>query len=487
MADATIATLRRALEHAERYVAGLDREPVGATVDVATVRARLALQLEEKGLDPRRVIDELVGAADGGLLRSSGGRFFAWVIGGALPSALAADWLTSTWDQNAVLHCCSPAAAVAEEVAGEWLKELLHLPRDASFAFTTGCQMAHFVGLAAARQVLLGRLGWDVEQHGLRGAPQLRILVGELRHGSVDRALKFLGLGRSDVELLPVDAQGRVRAASLAQALGRSEAPAIVVLGAGEINTGALDPFSELIPLARERRAWVHVDGAFGLIARASDACRPLLAGLEQADSWASDAHKWLNVPFDCGLAFVRDRGAHRAAMTIRADYVQAREGVREPIDWTPEWSRRARGFAVYAALRELGRRGLAELVDRCCEHVGRLVDGLGALPGVQVLCRPSLNQGLVRFLDPRPGASEADHDRFTAAVLARIQASGEALFSATVWQRRSAMRVSVVNWRTSRRDVERSLAACASALDGARARAPASSAPPHLPHEIPT
>jgi aromatic-L-amino-acid decarboxylase len=409
-----------------------------------------------------RVVDELTAATAGSLLQSSGGRFFAWVIGGALPSALAADWLTSTWDQNAVLHACSPAAAVAEEVAGAWLKEILDLPREASFAFTTGCQLAHFVGLAAARQAVLRDAGWDLDEHGLAGAPPVRLLVNEFRHRSVDRALKYLGFGRRSVEQLGVDAEGRVRAHTLAPALRAGKGPAILVLNAGDINTAAIDPFAELIPLAREHGAWVHVDGAFGLIARASAARRKLLAGLEGADSWASDAHKWLNVPFDCGLAFVRDSAAHRAAMTARAEYIEHHSEVREPIDWTPEWSRRARGFVVYAALRELGRNGLENLVERCCEHAAALVDGLAALPGAQVLHKPELNQGLVRFLDRRPTATEADHDRRTEAVIGAVNASGETFFSATTWRQRRAMRVSVVNWRTTAEDVQRTLAACA-------------------------
>lgn len=467
MDDATMRALRRALHHAERHLSSLGDAPVGTTLPLPELRRRLAIELRDEGLDPVRVIDELAAATEGALVRSSGGRFFAWVIGGALPSALAADWLTSTWDQNAVLHACGPAVAVAEEVAGGWLKELLDLPREASFAFTTGCQLAHFTGLAAARQAVLRDAGHDLDEHGLIGAPRVRLLVNELRHRSVDRALKYLGFGRRDVSLLAVDVDGRLRAPALAAALRAATGPTIVVLNAGDINTAAIDAFTELVPLAHEHRAWVHVDGAFGLIARASVARRSLLAGIEQADSWATDAHKWLNVPFDCGIAFVRDAAAHRAAMTVRADYIEHHAEVREPIDWTPEWSRRARGLAVYAALRELGRNGLAHLVERCCEHARALTEGLAALPGIELLHRPQLNQGLVRFLDLRPGATGEDHDRRTEAAIRAVNATGEAFFSGTTWRQRRAMRISVVNWRTTAEDVRRTVAACASALAG--------------------
>jgi glutamate/tyrosine decarboxylase-like PLP-dependent enzyme len=464
MLDTPFQPLRRALQHAEAYLASLDQRSVAATSSLSDLRRRLDVQWGERGRDPVQVVDELVAAVDGGLLGSAGGRFFAWVIGGALPAALAADWLTSTWDQNAALHACSPAACVAEEVAGKWLKEALDLPRDASFAFTTGCQLAHFVGLAAGRHAVLRDAGWNLEADGLFGAPPVRVLISNERHGSIDRALRSLGFGRRQVIEMETDESGRIRESTLRQALDAGAAPTIVVLSAGDINTAAFDPFSKLIPLAHARGAWVHVDGAFGLIARASPSKRRLLDGVEAADSWATDAHKWINVPYDCGVAFVRDSAAHRSAMTIRADYIEASTAARDPIDWTPEWSRRGRGLAVYAALRELGRAGLAELVDRSCDHACALVNGLGELADTQVLCRPILNQGLVRFLDARPGASESDHDARTDAVIRAVNATGEAFFSGTTWRGRRAMRISVVNWRTSDRDIERSLAAFADA-----------------------
>jgi glutamate/tyrosine decarboxylase-like PLP-dependent enzyme len=465
MEDATVRALRRAATLAERYLVGIGSRPVAATASLGELRARLGGELGREGLDPVRVIDELAEAASGGLLGSAGGRFFAWVIGGSSPAALAADWLTSAWDQNAALYATGPAAAVAEEIAGGWLKDVLGLPAGASFAFTTGCQLAHFVCLAAARHATLRRAGWDIGEAGLFGAPRVKVLVGDQRHGSVDRALRFLGFGRANVVVLRTDETGRVEAEALERALIEDAAPAILVLGAADLNIGAFDDFARLVPMAKAAGAWVHVDGAFGLFARASASKRYLLEGVEEADSWATDAHKWLNAPFDNGLAFVRDPEAHRAAMTISAGYIAADKEARDQIDWNPEWSRRGRGFTVYAALRELGRGGLEDLVDRSCRFAAALVDGIGALPGARTLWRPVLNQGLVRFLDERPGATEADHDTRTEVAIAAINATGEAFFSPTSWRGMRAMRVSVVNWRTTAGDVDRAIAACAKAL----------------------
>ena len=457
--------LLRAQVHATEWLDGLPSRPVGSTADIPTLRARLGGPLPATGLPPDVVVDELVAMTEGGLIGSAGGRFFAWVIGGALESALAADWLTSVWDQNAAIPACSPAAAVVEEVAGRWLKDLLGLPAEASFAFTTGCQLAHVTALAAARHAVLRRAGWDVGSEGLAGAPRIRVLASEHRHGSIDRAVRLLGLGTRSIEPVPAGPDGRMPLSSLQRALGDGAAPSILVLDAADLNIAAFDPFAALIPAARAAGAWVHIDGAFGLFARASRKRRALLEGVEGADSWATDTHKWLNVPFDCGLAFVRDREAHREAMTLSAPYISADPSVRSQLDWNPEWSRRARGFAVYAALRELGRNGVEALIDRTCEHCERLVHGLARLPGVDVVWPPSLNQALVRFRDMRPDASEADHDRHTDAVIAAVNAEGEAFFSGTTWQGRRAMRVSVVNWRTDDADVARAQAAVTTAL----------------------
>ncbi len=452
--------LRRAVHHATAWLDGLDARPVAATADLATLRARLGGPLPDAGTGAPQVIDDLVAATEGGHLGSAGGRFFAWVIGGSLPAALAADWLTSAWDQNAALYACGPAAAVVEEVAGAWLVEALGLPREASFAFTTGCQLAHVTCLAAARHAVLARAGWDVGADGLCGAPPVRVLTSEHRHGSIDRAVRFLGLGTRSLEALPTDADGRVAPAGLERALARRAGPTVVVLDAADLNVAAFDPFAELVPLARAAGAWVHVDGAFGLFARASRAKRHLVAGVEAADSWAADGHKWLNVPFDCGLAVVRDAASHRAAMTVSAAYIAPANEARDQIDWNPEWSRRGRGFAVYAALRELGRDGLEALIDRTCAHCHALVTGVGGLPGAEVVWAPRLNQGLVRFRAPHADASAEDHDRHTDAVIAAVNATGEAFFSGTTWRGRRAMRVSVVNWRTTDADVARTVAA---------------------------
>ncbi len=457
--------LSLAHQHAQRWLAGSPQRPVGATASLATLRERIAVPLAAHGLDPCRVIEDLVSMTEGGLLGTASGRFFAWVIGGSLESALAADWLVSAWDQNAALYGCGPAVSVVEEVAGTWIKQLLGLPVEASFAFTTGCQLAHVTCLAAARHRVLARVGWDVEEEGLAGAPRLRVLTSALRHASVDRAARFLGLGQRALEAIATDDAGRITPAMLDAALQSSSAPTIVVLDAADLNIGAVDPFATLVPIAHAHGAWVHVDGAFGLFARASRSRRHLLDGVERADSWATDGHKWLNVPFDCGIAVVRDAAAHRAAMTTSASYIAAATDARDQIDWTPEWSRRARGVTVYAALRELGSGGVEDLVDRSCTLCDALVTGIGALPGAEVVWKPTLNQGLVRFLDPRADASETDHDARTRHVLDAINASGVAMFSPTTWRGRFVMRVSVVSWRTTQHDIDQTIAGIADVM----------------------
>jgi glutamate/tyrosine decarboxylase-like PLP-dependent enzyme len=459
-------TLETASRHALAHLENLDRGAVRPTADLHTLRSRLDKPLGDDGVAPDQVVDELAAGVEGGIVGNAGGRFFGWVIGGSLPAALAADWLASTWDQNATLYASGPAAAIVEEIAGEWLKQILCLPAHASFAFTTGCQMAHVTCLAAARHALLARRGWDLEQDGLHGAPRIRILSSGERHGSIDRAIRLLGLGRSQVTYLPAGSQGTLESGVLEQALREDPvAPVIVLLQAGDINTGAYDPFETLIPLAKQYGAWVHVDGAFGLWAAASPRYRHLTAGVAAADSWATDGHKWLNVPFDCGYAFIADVEAHRAAISHHAPYLTHQSGARDAIDWTPEWSRRARGFPTYAALRQLGRDGIRALVERCCDHARSLVMGIGGLPGAEVVWEPLVNQGLVRFLDSKPSASEEDHDRRTDELIAAIVDAGEAFFSGTTWRGRRAMRVSVCNWRTSDDDVRRTLSSVAKVL----------------------
>jgi glutamate/tyrosine decarboxylase-like PLP-dependent enzyme len=470
------APLAAALQHAMDHLAPASDLPVAATANLNTLRTKLAIPLGESETDATTVIDDLVKAVEGGIIDTAGPRFFGWVIGGSLPAALAADWLTSAWDQNAGMYATAPAAAVVEEVAGAWLKDLLHLPAAASFALVTGCQMAHVTCLLAARHALLARRQWDVEMEGLAASPPIRILTSTEVHGTAIRAIRLLGLGQKNVVSLPVDADGRLREDALVEALESSpSAPTIVILQAGDLNIGAFDDFARLIPIAKKFGAWVHVDGAFGLWCAASPRLRHLLNGAEAADSWTTDGHKWLNVPFDCGYAFVADRAAHHASLSHRASYLTHAEDARDELDWNPEWSRRARGFATYAALRQLGRQGIADLIERTCDHAHALVTRIGSLEGAEVVWEPQINQGLVRFLapsqDPRKDASESDSDAFTDRIMAEILASGEAFFTGTTWRGRRAMRVSVCNWQTSTQDVDRVVACVDKILHAANER----------------
>lgn len=459
-------TLESAFALAIEHLENLDQTSVAATADLQTLRERFDKPLPSTGLAPAQVIQELHADVAGGLLGSAGGRFFGWVIGGAVPAAVGADWLTSTWQQNSALYACSPAAAVVEETVGAWLKDILGLPPAASFALVTGCQMAHVTCLAAARHALLKKAGWEVEAQGMFGAPAIRILSSTERHGSFSRAVRLLGFGEANVKVLPVDDQGRLVGEALAEELGKdASVPTLVLLQAGDINIGAYDDFEELIPIAHHYDAWVHVDGAFGLWAGASPRFRHLVEGVSAADSWATDGHKWLNVPFDSGFAFVADTEAHRASLSIRASYLTHASDARDQVDWNPEWSRRARGFPAYAALRQLGRDGVAELVERCCRHAHSLTVRIGALPGAEVLWEPTINQGLVRFLDQSSGATDSDHDHRTDEVIAEILKTGAAFFGGTTWRGRRAMRISVTNWRTTEGDVDRVVKAVASVL----------------------
>ena len=462
--------LQAALQGALAHLENLDRASVAPSTDLRTLRQRLAEPLEDGGLAPEQVITELARDVEGGIMGSAGGRFFGWVIGGSLPSALAADWLTSAWDQNAGHSACAPAAAVVEEVAGQWLKDLLHLPPEASYALVTGCQMAHVTCLAAARHAVLAKRAWDVEKQGLFGAPPVRIISSDMRHETFERAIRLLGFGLAQVTYLPSDSHGRLPAEALERELERDHAaPTIVLLQAGDVNTGAFDSFESLIPIAKQNAAWVHIDGAMGLWAAASPRYRHLVKGVDAADSWATDGHKFLNVPYDCGYAFVRDAQAHRASMSHTASYLPPDDNsARNQLDWTPEWSRRARAFPTYAALRQLGRNGVAELIERCCGHAHSLVMQIGSLPGAEVVAEPIINQGLVRFLDAASGASDKDHDRRTDEVIAAIVAGGEAFFGGTTWRGRRAMRVSVSNWQTSDADVRRVVGAVQAVLSRA-------------------
>ena len=448
--------LQRTAELAADFLDTLDTRPIRPSAGVEELRESLGGPLPDTASDPLQVIDALSAAAEPGIVGIPSGRYFGFVIGGALPAALAADWLTSVWDQNAGLVIAGPSAAVVEEVAGEWLKELLGIPASASFSFVTGCQMAHATCFAAARHAVLDRVGWDVEQDGLAGSPPITVVAGDRRHVTIDRALRLVGIGSGSTRRAAVDDQGRMRSDALQATLRDVEGPVIVCVQAGEVNTGAFDSFEEIVPVCREAGAWVHVDGAFGLWAGASPTLRGLTAGIEGADSWATDAHKWLNVPYDSGLAFVAHPQAHRAAMSLTAEYIVADpDAARDQMDWTPEFSRRARGFAVYAALRSLGRSGVAALIEGSCARARQFAEAIAQLPGCTVVNDVVLNQVLFRFAD----------DETTNAVLADVQRSGEAWMSGTIWDGRSAIRLSVSNWRTTEADIDRTVAAFEAAL----------------------
>jgi glutamate/tyrosine decarboxylase-like PLP-dependent enzyme len=443
------ASLETAYHEVAEYFVSLPGRSVASRHDAATLRAALGGSLPEKPSDPGDVIEALARDADAGLLGTGTGRFFGWVIGGALPVAIAADWVAAAWDQNAAAYATSPAISVIEEICGEWLKALLGIPLHASFAFVTGCQMAHATALAAARHRLLADRGIDVETEGLAGAPRLRILTGKTRHESLLRAARLVGIGTGAIEIVPVDDGSRLRLEALSQALSASDAPTILCLQAGDMNTGAFDPFPEACALAHDHGAWVHVDGAIGLWAAASPRLRPLMAGAQLADSWATDGHKWLNVPQDSGYVFVADSNAHRGAFAQTTSFAHAVEDTRRQLEWGPEWSRRARVLPTYAVIRSLGRSGIASLIERSCDLAQLITEGLAALPGVEVLAWPRINQALVRFLDPA-----GDHDARTEAVVAGVQASGKAWFGSTSWRGMRAMRISVCDWRTTEEDV---------------------------------
>jgi glutamate/tyrosine decarboxylase-like PLP-dependent enzyme len=449
------APLGTAFNHAMAYLDGLPERPVSVRASLTDLRTALGGPLPARPLPPDQVVAALAAAVEPGVVASSSGRYFGFVVGGATPAALAADWLTSVWDQNAGLYVLGPAASVVEETASAWLIELLGLPAPTSVGFVTGGQMANFTALATAVRDVLHRIGWDVDTDGLWGAPRVRVIVGEGRHGTIDRALRLLGMGTGSIVAVPMDGQGRMIVPALAQALAGSDGPTIVCAQAGSVNTGAIDPMGEICDLAHRSGAWVHVDGAFGLWAAASPRLRPMLAGVERADSWAMDAHKWLNVPYDSGLVLCAHPAAHRAAMGVRASYlVHAEGGERDALEYNPEHSRRARGFAVYAAIRALGGTGIADLVERSCALARRFADRLSAA-GVEVLNEVVLNQVLVRF-----HAAGGDHDAYTRRVLDLLQDDGTCWMSGTTWNGMAAVRISVSNWSTDQDDVDRSVAA---------------------------
>jgi glutamate/tyrosine decarboxylase-like PLP-dependent enzyme len=440
MSDLLSDTARRA----NRYLESLDTRSVAPASEALAALAAFEQPFPEHESTAEAVVAELDEIGSPATMASAGGRFFGFVIGGALPVTVAANWLATTWDQNASFVVTSPANAVLENVALRWLRDIFHLPVQSAGGFVTCATTANFAALAAARHALLGRAGWDVEAQGLFGAPPLTVVTGDEVHASVQKALSLVGFGRARVVRVPVDAQGRMRV----DALPALDERTIVCVQGGNVNSGAFDPVSEICERAHAQGAWVHVDGAFGMWAAAAPARAHLAQGIEDADSWATDAHKWLNVPYDSGLVFTRDAGALRAAMSVGGAYL-AQDEDRVPYQYTPDFSRRARGVEVWAALRQLGRSGLADLIERTCRHATRFADGLLAA-GYSVLNDVVLNQVLVSF-----GNAERTRD-----VIRRIQAEGTCWCGGTVWQGQTAMRISVSSWATTDEDVERSLAA---------------------------
>ncbi|WP_019972911.1 pyridoxal-dependent decarboxylase [Mycobacterium sp. 141] len=453
---ARTAALRTAVAHAETFLTGLDERPVAARVDASSVRSALGGPLPEHGEDPIAVIDALAAGTEAGLVASAGPRHFGFVVGGALPAALAADWLVSAWDQCAAFHSLSPAAAAIEEVAGGWVLDLLGLPPDAGVGFVTGAQAANTTGLAAARHTVLARAGWDVGRDGLIGAPQVRVLCGEQAHVTIHTALRLLGLGEGTAARVRADGQGRMQPDALDETLSRGTGPAIVCAQAGNVSTGAFDDLDAIADVCAAHDAWLHVDGAFGLWAAASPSNRHLTAGVGRADSWAVDAHKWLNVPYDSAMAIVADQQAHLAATGLAGPYLVADAGQRDNTNYVPESSRRARAVPVYAALRSLGRAGVAELVERNCAQARRMAALLAEIPGAEILNDVVLNQVLVRL----PGGDEANR-----RAVAAIQADGTCWLGGTTWQGRYVLRVSFSNWATTDDDVDRSAAAIRAVL----------------------
>jgi glutamate/tyrosine decarboxylase-like PLP-dependent enzyme len=458
MSDATDDALTAAMEAARAFLRERSSRPVFPDTTIDALRTALGGPLPIDPISPACVVSDLIRAADPGIVATTGPRYFGFVTGGALPATLAAEWMTTIWDQPASLYVLSPAASVVEEVTAAWLLELLGLPPTASVGFVTGCHTANFTALAAARHEMLRRAGWDVEADGLNGSPKLRVVVGGEVHVSVLGALRMLGIGARQVVRAEADEQGRMKPGALDAVLTAGDGPAIVCAQAGNVNTGAFDPLEDIAAVARRHGAWLHVDGAFGLWAAVSTALRRHTRGVELADSWATDAHKWLNVPYDSGVVFVAHPAAHRAAMSLAAAYlVRSADEPREPMD-----SRRARGFAVYAAIRSLGRRGIEDLVDRCCRLARRFADRLRQEPGIEILNEVVLNQVLVRIV-----AASGDADAATRAALARVQAARVCWLGGTRWHDMDAMRISVSNWSTTEEDIDRSADSIIEAVRG--------------------
>ena len=446
--------LKQANHHAEQWLTSVPTRAVHPGLTADQLAAQFDEPLHDDGADPVEVVDELVRRVEPGLMAMPSGRFFGWVIGGTLPAALGADWLVSAWDQNTALRFATPGVAAVEQNAGAWLLDLLGLPAGCDVGFTTGATMANFVGLAAARQDVLDRAGWDLATDGLTGSPHVTVFAGADRHVSVDLALNYLGLGKPIP--LAADAQGRMMVGALAEALERTKGPVIVCLQAGNLHSGAFDPIADATAVAHEHGAWVHVDGAFGLWAAASPTHRARLAGLDSCDSWATDAHKTLNVPYDCGVAIVARPDVVRAVFGTHTSYLMADEsGPGDPFEKVPEFSRRARGVPVWAALRSLGRSGVAGMVDRMVEIAQEFAGRLGALPGVEILNDVVFTQVCLSF----------GSDERTRSITARLLADGTTWMSGSHWAGRDVLRISVSNWSTDADDIASSVDAIERAI----------------------
>jgi glutamate/tyrosine decarboxylase-like PLP-dependent enzyme len=466
--DMSQALAARAVSHACDYLAAVGERSVRATLSASELRERLGGPLPARGEDPIRVIDAIAEAGRTGTVASQNPRYFGFVTGGSIPAAIAADWLVSAWDQNAQMFVMSPIAAVVEQIASEWLKELFGLPPAWSVGFVTGAQMASFASLAAARHHLLRQADWDVERHGLFGAPPIDVIVSDESHRTIFTALRMLGLGAERVRRVETDAQGRMRPEHLARTLRGGHGPCIVCAQAGNVNTGAVDPLADIAPIARARGAWLHVDGAFGLWAAASGSRRSMVAGIEQADSIAADAHKWF-VPYDCGLAFTAHPEAHQQSLLMPAHYIQMTPGEREPRSFTPDESRRARGLPLYAALRVLGREGVGDIVERCCSLAARMASRLAGDESIRILNDVVLNQVLVQFRPP--GGDDEAAAALTGQVIARVQEDGTCWVGGTKWHGQVAMRISVSNWSSTAEDIDRSADTIIAALGGSEAK----------------
>lgn len=458
--------LHRIADYAARYRAGVPDAPQRPELSMEDMRSRFAAATPEQGAPIENVIEELITNCEGGLAAMTGPRFFGWVIGATEPAGMAADWLTSAWGQNCGNFLATPAAAAVEEIAARWLLDLLDLPREASIGFVTGATMANFTALAAARGAVLRRAGWDVEENGLFGAPPIQVVLGEEAHSTVFSALKYLGLGAKRVISVASDREGRMRADAFAAAMKPLSGPIIVIAQAGHINSGAFDPFGEIAPLVREKGAWLHVDGAFGLWARTAPDVGPVARGVELADSWGVDGHKWLQTPHDCGYAIVRDAAAHHRAMQIAASYLPAKEGARHPADYVPELSRRARGFATWAMIRSLGRTGIAAMVSRHCALARRFAQKLAEEPDIEILNEVVLNQVAVRL---GRGLDDAVSDALTQRTIERVQRDGECFIGGAEWHGRQIVRISVISAGTTEADVDRSADAIVNAWRSVR------------------